>query len=119
MIAQELMMPAIPITVEARVRDSDGNPVEGATVNLSLPRYRLGDRNEKASALTNEQGLAIVKGIAQQDYILGAGKSGYYYTVGPHRDINDEKSRERYSSDVQKIGLSLRQNPKSDSWHFS
>jgi len=107
-IAQELMMPAIPITVEAHVRNSDGNPVEGATVNLSLPRYRLGDRNEKTSALTNEQGLAIVKGIAQQDYILGAGKNGYYYTVGPHRDINDEKSREQYSAGVQKIDLELR-----------
>lgn len=108
MIAQELKMPAIPITVEVHVRDTEGNPVEGATVNLSLPRYRLGDRNEKASAITNIHGTAIAKGLAQQDYKLGTGKNGYYYTVGPHRGINDEKGFQQYALGVQKIELELR-----------
>src|SRR5687767_14873311 len=77
-LAQELAMPAVPITVEAHVRDADGKPLAGATVNLSLPRYRKGDKNEQASAFTDQEGIAIVSGLAQQDYEVGAGKPGYY-----------------------------------------
>lgn len=106
--AQELAMPAVPITVEAHVHDRDGKPVEGATVNLSLPRYRMGDKNEQASALTDREGVATVSGIAQQDYEVGAGKSGYYYTVGPWRGINAEKDFQQYAVGVQKIDLELR-----------
>ena len=31
-IAQDLVMPAVPITVEAHVHDPEGTPVENATV---------------------------------------------------------------------------------------
>lgn len=107
-IAQELMIPAVPITVEAHVRDPEGSPVEDATVYLTLPRYRLGDKNQESIAKTDKGGVATVSGIAQQDYILSATKPGYYRTQGPHRDINDEKSLQQYTSGVQKIELELR-----------
>ncbi len=107
-IAQDLVMPAVPITVEARVRDPEGRPVEGATVHLSLPRYRLGDKNQQTDAKTDKEGVATVSGIAQQDYMLSAEKPGYYPTQGPHRDINDEKSLQQYSVGVQKIEMELR-----------
>lgn len=107
-IAQDLAMPAIPITVDVTVRDPDGRPVENVTVNLSLPRYRLGDKNQKVSALTDTHGGVRLTGIAQQDYIVGAGKQGFYYTVGPHRVINDEKGFQRFATGVQKVELELR-----------
>ncbi|MDP1581384.1 MAG: carboxypeptidase-like regulatory domain-containing protein [Candidatus Didemnitutus sp.] len=107
-IAQELVMPAVPITVEARVRDPEGLPVEDATVYLALPRYRLGEKNQESSAKTDKEGVATVSGIAQQDYILSVVKSGYYPTQGPRHGINDEKSFLQYAVGVQKIDLELR-----------
>lgn len=85
-------MPAVPITVEAHVHDPEGTPVENATVYLTLPRYRLGDKNQESIAKTDKGGLATVSGIAQQDYILSTEKRGYYRTQDPHRGINDEKN---------------------------
>lgn len=108
MIAQDLAMPAIPITVEARVRDPQGLPVEDATVYLALPRYRLGDKNQDSKGQTNKEGVATVSGIAQQDYKLSAEKPGYYRTQGPRRGINDEKSFPQYAVGVQKIEMELR-----------
>jgi hypothetical protein len=107
-IAQDLVMPAVPITVEASVRDPEGSPVEGATVHLTLPRYRLGDKNQEAEAKTSKEGVALVSGIAQQDYMLSVEKAGYYWTQGPHRGINDEKSFEQYAVGVQKTEMVLR-----------
>jgi hypothetical protein len=107
-IAQDLVMPAVPITVEASVRDPEGRPVEGATVHLALPRYRLGDKNQQADAKTDKEGVATVSGIAQQDYILSAEKPGYYRTQGPHRGINSESGLRQYATGVQKIELELR-----------
>lgn len=107
-IAQDLVIPAVPITVEAHVHDPEGTPVENATVYLTLPRYRLGDKNQESIAKTDKGGLATVSGIAQQDYILSAEKPGYYRTQGPHRGINDEKSFQQYAVGVQKIELELR-----------
>lgn len=106
--AQELAMPAVPITVEAHVRDSDGRPVEDAVVHLSLPRYRLGDRNQWADAKTNADGVATVSGVAQQDYQVGVDKAGYYHTTGPHRRINTAKGFQQYAVGMQKIDLVLR-----------
>ena len=107
-IAQDLVMPAVPITVEASVRDPEGSPVEDATVHMSLPRYRLGDKYQASIAKTDKGGVATVSGIAQQDYMLSAEKPGYYRTQGPHRGINDEKSFQQYAVGVQKIDLELR-----------
>lgn len=107
-VAQELAMPAIPITVEAHVRDPDGLPVEGATVHLALPRYRLGDQYQFAESTTDEDGVATVSGIAQQDYSLSVGKPGYYRTQGPRRGINDDKGFKQYAVGVQKFDLELR-----------
>ena len=107
-IAQELVMPAVPITVEAHVCDPEGHPVEGATVHLSLPRYRLGDKNQEAEAKTDKEGVATVLGIAQQDYAVSVEGAGYYRTQGPSRGINDEKSLQRYTIGVQKIDLEVR-----------
>lgn len=107
-IARELAMPAVPITVEARVRDPDGRAVEGATVHLSLPRYRSGDKNQEAEAKTDNEGVATASGIAQQDYSVSVEKTGYYPTQGPSRDINSDTGRQRYTVGVQKIDLELR-----------
>jgi hypothetical protein len=107
-IAQELVMPAVPITVEALVRDPEGRPIEGATVHLALPRYRDGDRDQKSEAKTDKEGKAIISGIAQQDYILAAERGGYYFTQGPHRGINSESGLRQYATGVQKIDLELR-----------
>ena len=107
-IAQDLVMPAVSITVEARVRDSADLPVEDATVYLALPRYRLGDKNQEAKAKTDKDGVATVSGIAQQDYILSAVKPGYYRTQGPHRAINSENGLQKYAVGVQKVDLELR-----------
>lgn len=117
-IAQELMMPAVPITVEARVSDPEGRPIEDATVYLALPRYRLGDKNQESIAKTNKEGIATVSGIAQQDYILSVTKPGYYRTQGPHHAINDEKSFQQYAIGVQKVSLELRsiRNPIQGIW---
>ncbi|MDP1581385.1 MAG: hypothetical protein Q8M02_14020 [Candidatus Didemnitutus sp.] len=101
-------MPAVPITVEAHVHDPEAHPVEGATVHMSLPRYRLGDKSQESIAKTDKGGVATVSGIAQQDYILSAEKPSYYRTQGPHRGINDEKSFQQYAVGVQKIDLELR-----------
>lgn len=108
-IAQQLAMPAIPITVEANVRDVDGHAVENAAVYLSLPHYgEQATRGQRIEAQTNKEGIATVSGIAQQDYILSAEKPGYYRTQGPHRGINDEKSLQRFAVGVQKIEMELR-----------
>lgn len=108
-IAQQLVMPAIPITVEASVRDADGREVENATVYLALPHYgEQPTRGQRIEAQTNKEGVATLSGIAQQDYILSAEKPGFYRTQGPHRGINDEKSFQEYAVGVQKIDLELR-----------
>jgi len=107
-LAQEIAMPAIPITVKADVHDPEGNPVEGAVVHLSLPRYRLGDRNEWVDAATNAAGMAIASGIAQQDYHVSVNKIGYYSTSGPHRGIDTDKGFKQYAVGVQEIHLELR-----------
>lgn len=107
-IAQELVMPAVPITVEVHVHDSEGFPVEEAIVHLALPRYREGDRDQKSEAKTDKAGMAMVSGIAQQDYILAAERDGYYFTQGPHRGINSESGLRKYATGVQKIDLELR-----------
>lgn len=108
-IAQELVMPAVPITVEAHVRDPEGSPVEHATVYLALPRYGYQEnKGQKIKAQTNKEGVAIVSGTAQQDYAVSVEKSGFYRTQGPHRGINDEKSFQEYAVGVQKIDLELR-----------
>lgn len=108
-IAQELVMPAVPITVEAHVRDPERSPVEHATVYLALPRYGYQEnKGQKIKAQTNKEGVAIVSGTAQQDYAVSVEKSGFYRTQGPHRGINDEKSFQEYAVGVQKIDLELR-----------
>jgi hypothetical protein len=106
--AQELAMPSVPITVEAHVRDADGQPIAGATVRLALPRYRLGDKGQRVESSTNADGVATVSGTAQQDYSVSVEKVGYYPTQGPWRGINDEKSFQQYAVGVQKIALELR-----------
>ncbi len=106
--AQELAMPSVPITVEAHVRDPDGQPVAGATVRLALPRYRLGDKGQRAESNTNADGKATVSGTAQQDYSVSVEKAGYYPTQGPWRGINDAKSFQQYAIGVQKIDMELR-----------
>lgn len=112
-LAQELTMPAVPITVEACVRDPDGRPVSGATVHLSLPRYRMGDINQSTDGVTNKAGEVTITGVAQQDYGVSASKEGYYFTTGPDRSINTDKGFKQYAVGVQKIELMLRpiQNP--------
>ncbi len=107
-LAAELVMPAVPITVEVHVRNPDGSPVEGATVHLALPRYRLGDQYQSAQSTTDREGTSIVSGIAQQDYVVSVEKPGYYRTQGPRRGINDEKSFQQYAVGVQKIDMELR-----------
>lgn len=107
-LAQELAMPAVPITVEAHIRDADGKPVEGATIHLVFPRYRLGDKNQLTEGITDGDGITTVSGIAQQDYKIGVDKAGYYHTTGPWRGINDEKGFQQYAVGVQKIDLELR-----------
>jgi hypothetical protein len=108
-IAQQLVMPAVPITVEAHVHDPEGSPVAHATVYLALPRYGYQEnKGQKIEAQTNKEGVAIVSGTAQQDYAVSVEKSGYYRTQGPHRGINDEKSFQEYAVGVQKIDLELR-----------
>lgn len=106
--AQPLAMPAIPINVQVYVHDPDGMPVEDATVHLSLPRYREGDKDERASGKTDRNGVATVSGVAQQDYKIIAEKSGYYQTIGPWRGIETETGLRRFGSSVQKIDLELR-----------
>lgn len=108
-------MPSVPITVEVHVRDPDGQPVTGATVRLALPRYRLGDKGQRAESNTNADGVATVSGTAQQDYSVSVEKPGYYPTQGPWRGINDEKSFQQYAVGVQRIDLELRpvRNPIS------
>jgi hypothetical protein len=108
-IAQQLVMPAVPIIVEASVRDIDGRAVENATVYLALPHYgEQATRGQRVEAQTNKEGVATLSGVAQQDYGVSAEKPGYYRTQGPHRGINDEKSFEQYAVGVQKIDLELR-----------
>lgn len=107
-VAQELAMPSVPITIEARVRDPDGNPVMGAKVRLALPRHRLGDKDQRVDSSTNTDGVATVSGIAQQDYSVRVEKDGYYPTQGPWRGINDEKGFQRYAAGPQQIDLELR-----------
>lgn len=111
--AQELAMPSVPITVEAHVRDPDGQPIGGVTVRLALPRYRLGDKSQRAESITNADGEATVSGIAQQDYSVSVEKAGYYPTQGPWRGINDEKGFRQFAVGTQRIDLELRsvQNP--------
>jgi hypothetical protein len=108
-IAQQLVMPAVPITVEASVRDVDGRAVENATVYLALPHYgEQATRGQRVEAQTNKEGVATLSGVAQQDYGVSVEKLGYYRTQGPHRGINDEKSFQQYAIGVQKIELELR-----------
>ncbi len=107
-LAQELALPAVPITVEAYVSDPDGKPVEGAIVHLSLPRYRLGDQNQWADSNANKEGLAVVSGVAQQDYSVSVSKTGYYPTYGLHRNIDTNIGFQKYAIGVQKIDLELR-----------
>jgi len=77
-IAQQLAMPAVPITVEAHVHDLEGSPVAHATVYLALPRYGYQEnKGQKIEAQTNKEGVAIVSGTAQQDYAVSVEKSGY------------------------------------------
>jgi hypothetical protein len=101
-------MPSVPITVEAHVRDTDGQPVAGAMVHLALPRYRLGDKGQRVDSRTRADGVATVSGNAQQDYSVNVEKAGYYPTQGPWRGINDEKSFQKYAVGVQNINLELR-----------
>jgi hypothetical protein len=108
-IAQQVVMPAVPITVEARVRDVDGSAVENATVYLALPHYgEQATRGQRVEAKTNKEGVAMLSGVAQQDYGVSVEKLGYYRTQGPHRGINDDKSFQQYAVGVQKIPLELR-----------
>jgi hypothetical protein len=108
-IAQQLVMPAVPITVEANVRDVDGRAVENATVYLALPHYGAqATRGQRIEAKTNKEGVATLSGVAQQDYGVSVEKLGYYRTQGPHRGINDGKSLQQYAVGVQKIDLELR-----------
>lgn len=113
--AQVLGIPSVPITIEAHVHDLDGKPVEGATVRLALPRYRLGDRDQWSDATTNADGVARVSGVAQQDYEVDVDKAGYYHTTGPHRAVDTDIGLRRYAEGVQKIDLELRpiRNPIS------
>jgi hypothetical protein len=106
--AQQLTMPSVPITVEAHVRDPNGQPVVGAMVHLALPRYRLGDKGQRVDSITNVDGVATVSGTAQQDYSVSVEKTGYYPTQGPWHGINDEKSFQQYAVGTQKIDLELR-----------
>jgi len=106
--AQEFIFHDTPITVEARVFDPEGRPLEGAMVSLALPRYALGDRGQRIEAKTNADGIATISGSAHQDYSISVSKPGYYPTQGPHRSINTEKSFQRNAVGVQKIDLELR-----------
>jgi hypothetical protein len=107
-VAQEFAMRGVPITVEAYVSDSEGRPVEGATVSLALPRYALGDSGQRVEAKTNANGIVSISGNAHQDYSVEVTKPGYYKTMGPHHSINTDKGLRQYASGVQKISLELR-----------
>jgi hypothetical protein len=107
MLAQQLGI-RVPITVRAFVHDTEGRPIEGARVNLSLPIYGRTITNESTAAFTNREGVATVSGGAQSEYAVGVSKAGYYHTTGPRRGINTEKGAKQYAVGVQQIDLELR-----------
>jgi hypothetical protein len=106
--AQDLTLHAVSIAITARVVDHEGRPVEGASVYLTLPRYRPSDKNQETTGQTDKQGLVTLSGVAQQDYILSARKAGFYQTQGPRRSINSELGLNQYGKGVQNVDLELR-----------
>ena len=96
------------ITVRVFVHDPNGKPVEGASVNLALPRYGRNQSDQRDIQPTNPIGVAIVKGKAEQDYAIFAEKPGYYPTFGPHRDLASAKSVDQYAARTQEVDIELR-----------
>lgn len=111
-IAQQFALPAISITAEVRVFDPEKHPVEGATVNITFPRYQIGDQPrenyQSVDAQTDKEGLAVLSGTAQADYVVSVTKQGYYRTQGPRGVLNTETGLKKYGVGLQKIDLELR-----------
>ena len=106
--SQQPAIPAHPIALLVFVHDPQGIPIEGATVHLALPRYREGDKDERADAMSDRAGIAEISGIAQLDYSTSAEKLGYYRTTGPRRSIDTPKGLQQNAVGLQKISLELR-----------
>ncbi|MBL9214846.1 MAG: hypothetical protein JNG83_05160 [Opitutaceae bacterium] len=102
------LLPIRSVSVRVKVVDPDGVPVEGATVYLSLPRYEEGGQDVAVQSLTDLHGMAEVSGPARQDYTVGVGKQGYYFTSGPQRSLTTEKGIRSFASAEQQLVLELK-----------
>ena len=100
--------PSTTVTVRVRVHDPDGQSVGGATVYLNLPRYGGRPFDEEEEALTDKNGTATVSGKAQWDYLVAAGKTGYYTTTTPKRTIASDYEIKLYATGVQLFDLELK-----------
>ena len=109
-LAQQLAaVPTHPVAVRVFVHDPDGKPVEGAEVALSLTYYRVRSVEGKTvRELTDKEGFATVSGMAESEYRVGAGKSGYYRTVAPTRDLDSEYGLKQYANGTHEMDIELR-----------
>jgi len=106
--AQQSVTPRVAVTIEALVREPGGKPVEGATVNLGLPRYGEGQNDERNAGRTNADGVATVSGMAEQTFRVKVEKPGFYPTWGSREDVNVDPSGQGRAGDVRKLTFELR-----------
>lgn len=105
------LTPNTPITVRVQVHDPAGQPVEGATVMLHLPRYTGGpDQEERAP--TDRTGIATLTGTVESEYFVSAKKDSYYDTTAARRFIVNDNDVKLYATGVQ--GFSLELKPVQD-----
>jgi hypothetical protein len=104
--------PNFPLTVRAQVHDPAGQPVEGATVTLNLPRYTGGPFAAKQT-LTDHSGVAILTGTVESEYLVWVTKAGYYKTMAARRTVVSDADAKLYATGVQQFDLELKpiQNP--------
>lgn len=111
-LAQQMTQPAVQITAEVRVFDPALQPIEGATVHATFPRYQIGDqareKYQEVTAQTNRDGIATLSGTAQMDYVISVSKAGYYRTQGPRRGLDTPKGLREFGAGLQKIDLTIR-----------
>jgi hypothetical protein len=71
-------------SIVLKVVDDDGEPVEGALIN---PNFYLSESGGE-SALTDENGVAVIEGDARIGFSFKITKSGYYESVGSPSSSN-------------------------------
>jgi hypothetical protein len=108
-LAQQLVVPTHPITVQAFVHDPDGKPVEGATVVLGITHYR-GNKitGSDVRQETSKDGIATVSGVAEAEYRVVVEKAGYYRTRVPVRYLDTEPGIKKYATGTQEMDIELR-----------